>query len=187
MPVADILITVVFLGAYTLAFLGGLGRALAGLVALVAAMIGAALFTGPLASALRGIAPSMSSWASELMGFVVTAALLAAAATLLMLRSFQVAPVPTRRLTALRTGALGILLLSLVSFVFATGLTVATVQVAEGTIRQIPRDRFGATLNEELDESLLAPAALRLSPTLYRYTVEWLPGDPPAILQPPSS
>ncbi|GBD15932.1 hypothetical protein HRbin26_00827 [bacterium HR26] len=186
MPIADILIIVVFLGAYTLAFLGGIGRTLVGLVALFAAMVGAALFTEPLAGALRSIAPSMSTWASELMAFVITAALLAAAAVLLMLRSFQVAPVPTRRLTALRTGALGVLLLSLLAFVFATGVTAAVVQVASGTIHQLPQDRFGQLLNRELDRSLLAPAALRVAPTLYRLTVEWLPGEPPAVLRPPS-
>ncbi len=186
MPIADILIIVVFLGAYTLAFLGGIGRTLVGLIALFAAMVGAALFTEPLASALRSIAPSMSNWASQLMAFVITAALLAAGAVLLMLRSFQVAPVPTRRLTALRTGAFGVLLLSLLAFVFAAGVTAAVVQVANGTIRQLPQDQFGLRLNREMDRSLLAPAALRVAPTLYRLTIEWLPGEPPAVLRPPS-
>ncbi len=184
MPIVDTLIISVFLAAYTLAFLGGIARTLVGLVSLVVALVGAALFTVPLASALRSLVPSMSEWASELMGFVVTGALLAAAAVLMMLRSFQVSPIPTRRLTALRTGALGILLLSLLAFVFAASLTTTVVQVANGTVRHLPRDQVGLRLNRALDESLLAPAALRLAPTLYQYMVEWLPGDPPSILRP---
>jgi hypothetical protein len=184
--IVDGLIVVLFLGAYTLAFLGGIARTLVALVSLLAAMVGAALFTEPLASLLRSLVPSMSVWASELMGFVVAGALLAGAAVLAVSRSFQVTPVPTRRLTVLRTGAIGILILALLAFVFAVGLTTAIVQVANGTVRQLPQDPLGIRLNRELDASLLIPAVQQLSPTLYRYTIEWLPGDPPSILEPPS-
>lgn len=186
MPIVDILILMIFTGTYTLAFLGGVGRTLVGLVSLLAAMIGAALFTEPVAGVLRSVVPAISVWASELMGFVVTSALLAGAAVLAISRSFQLTPVPTRRLTVLRSGALGIVALAVLAFALAVGLTAAVVQVTHGTVRQLPQDQIGVRLNDELDASLLVPVALRLSPTLYRYTIEWLPGDPPSILQPPS-
>lgn len=182
MAIVDLFVFTLFLALYTLAFLSGIGRALAALITWFGVMVAAAFFTRPLAGGLRELIPAMSRWASELLALllvVVSVGLLGIWGSIWSLRA---APVATWRWQGRGSGPISLLLQALLAMVFAGAVTVSVVMIMTNTIDQLPRDAFGVRLRSEIERARLVPLISDAEPWVQRVVINWVPGEPPSLL-----
>jgi len=183
MAIADLVIVFLFVALYTAIFLAGVGRGLLVLVAWFVILAAAGLFVAPLAAVFRGIVPEMSRWASELVALVLVVSVIVVLGVLGNVWSWRLAPVATRRWFE-RGGGPGLLVLRSVVALLVTSVVLATaVNIVTNTIDQLPADRVGIRLRQEVERSRLMPLARDAQPSIEWVALDWLPGDPPTILK----
>lgn len=86
MNMVDVVVVLVFLGIFTAGFFAGLGRALAACVAVFIGLLAAGIFYPDIADALEGLVPGLAPWAAEFVAFLITFAIMGAAALYALLR-----------------------------------------------------------------------------------------------------
>lgn len=180
--VVDLAIFLSFLSFYTLLFLAGIGRAVLTLMAWYLVVVAAAFFTGPLARGLREAIPAASSWATELLAFVLVVAViggLGAWGTLWSIRTF---PVLTRREFGRGYGPASLLLQAALALLVALALLGTVVMVAHNTVIRLPEDALGVQLRAAFAGSRFVPMALDLAGWIRRLAIDWVPGEPPTLL-----
>lgn len=180
----DLVVLVIFLVVFTLGFFGGLGRALAAIIAVFVGLVSAGVFYRALGSAISGLFSTIPDWVAQLVGFFIVAIVIGAAALYALIWSFRITPLRTRRVLELRGGFPAVLFVALLSVVLAIGVITPLAQVTDWSARQIPVSGTSVTVRRELDESVLMTQALRLAPYLYDGVGSWIPGSPPTILRP---
>jgi hypothetical protein len=187
MNTIDVCILVVFLGVFTAAFFAGIGRSAAGLVALIIATVGAAIFYKALGTTMTHLFIPIDPIIARLAAFLVLLLVAGIGVDYILLRSFRVSRLRTRLSLELSGGVPGILALTLLSVILAGLIVVVLTQVSNSTVRELP-DGWGITwLNNEYDGSTLANQTLRLSPYIYRPINIITPGFAPTILEPEPS
>ncbi|MCS7246303.1 MAG: hypothetical protein NZ696_01675 [Thermomicrobium sp.] len=182
MALIDVALFILFLALYTVTFLGGVGRALAAVATWFVVTAAAALCTGPLAGGLRDVFPVLTEWASEFLAFLGVVVLVGLLGVWGSLWSLRAAPVVTRRWQG-RSGTFGLLLQGVLALLFALFVTVTLAMVAANGIRALPPDAFGLRLQAELDRARLVPLLNDVQPWVRRIAIDWVPGDPPSILE----
>ena len=187
MNTVDIAVVVVFLGVFTAAFFAGIGRSVAGLVALIIAVVAAAIFYKALGITMTHLFIPIDPVIARLASFLVLLLAAGVGADYLILRSFRISRLRSHMSLELRGGVIGILALTLVSLILAAMVVTVLTQVSNNTVQQLP-DAWGTNwLHAEYDGSPMADQILRLSPYVYRPIDTVTPGLVPSILQPPSS
>mgnify|MGYP001185105938 FL=1 len=182
MSLVDGVIFLLFVAIYTASFLAGTVRTVAALLSWFVVMVAAAFFTGPLTTALRGLVPAMSRWASELLGFVPVVGIIGLLGIWGSFWSLRAAPFIAGRWRRQQVGPLGLLLQSILAMVFAIAVVASIVMVATHTIQQLPTDALGARLRTEVQRSRLEPIVRDIEPWIQRLTVDWVPGESPSLL-----
>ena len=186
MNTIDIVVVVVFLGAFTMAFFAGIGRSVAGLLSLVIAIVAAAIFYKAVGVTLTHVFIPIDGVIARFAAFLILLLAAGVGADYLILRSFRISRLRSHRSLELRGGVVGIMALAIVSLILAALIVTVLTQVSNNTVQQLP-DGWGTTwLVEEYDGSTLTEQVLRLSPYLYRPIDTITPGLVPSILQPPS-
>ncbi|MBX6753546.1 MAG: hypothetical protein IRY86_04910 [Thermorudis peleae] len=183
MVVVDGAIILVFLVAYTLAFIGGLGRAALALLTTVVILVAAAAFTVPVAQALQGVLHSLPLWASELLALLLLSVIFGLLTPFVITRAVTLVP-HVRRSVMTTQGSIGLIVLALVAFAFAAVLTVMLGTVTGNVIASLPPGSVQRTLVRAIDQSVLFPGIVRLSATLVHLTIDWVPGIHPQLLHP---
>lgn len=183
MVVVDGAIILVFLVAYTLAFIGGLSRAALAFLTTVVILVAAAAFTVPVAQGLRGALHSLPLWAGELLALLLLSVVFGFLTPLVITRAVTLVP-HVRRSVMTTQGSLGLIVLALVAFAFAAVLTVMLGTVAGNVIANLPPGSVQRTLVRAIDQSVLFPGIVRLSATLVHLTIDWVPGIHPQLLHP---
>lgn len=184
MNTIDVCLLVVFLGVFTLAFFAGIGRSVAGLIALVVATVVAAIFYKAVATILTHLFVPVDPVIARLAAFLLLLLVAGVGVDYVLLRSFRVSRLRTRLSLELSGGVPGIIALALLSAVLAGLMVTVLTQVSDNTVRDLP-DGWGTEwLNKEYDGSPLAEQTLRLSPYLYRPISFISPGFDPTILEP---
>lgn len=180
----DALLIVVFMGVLALGFYAGLGRSLAAIVALLVALSAGEIFVHPVAVTLSSVFSTIPRWVAELLAFVIVTVLIGVAVLYVFIRSFQVAPLRTRRVIELRGGFPAIFLVAILAVLLSLMVVTTTAQASSWTARQMPIGDARSGLARQLDNSVLAEQALRLSPYLYRAVGALNPTDRETILRP---
>ncbi len=183
MAMADLLIVLLFVALYTAIFLAGVGRGLLVLVAWFVVLAAAGLFVAPLAAAFRGIVPGISRWASEFVALVLVVAVIVVLGVLGNIWSWRLAPVATRRWFGSGGGPALLVLRSVVALLVTSVVLATVANIITNTIDQLPADRVGIRLRQEVVRSRLMPLARDAQPAIERVALDWLPGDPPTILK----
>lgn len=187
MNTIDIVVVVVFLGVFTMAFFAGIGRSVAGLLSLVVAVVAAAIFYKALGVTMTHLFIPIDPVIARLAAFLVLMLGAGVGADYLILRSFRVSRLRSHMSLELRGGVVGIMGLAAVSLILAAMIVTVLTQVSNNTVQQLP-DGWGTTwLVDEYSGSMLTEQVLRLSPYVYRPIDTITPGLVPSILEPAAS
>ncbi|HVB65677.1 MAG TPA: CvpA family protein [Nitrolancea sp.] len=185
MNTVDIVIVGAFLGIFTMAFFAGIGRSVAGLFALIIAVIAAAIFYKAVGVTLTHVFIPIDAVIARLVAFLVLMLAAGVSADYLIMRSFRISRLRSHLSLELRGGVLGILGLTLVSVIVAALMVTILTQVSNNTVQQLPSGWGTNWMVDEYDGSSLIGPVLRLSPYIYQPIDTITLGIEPSILQPP--
>jgi uncharacterized membrane protein required for colicin V production len=187
MNTVDIVIVVVFLGVFTMAFFAGIGRTVAGLIALLIAVVASAIFYKALGVTMMHLFIPMDLVIARFAAFLVLMLAAGVGADYLIMRSFRISRLRSHLSLELRGGVVGILGLTLVSLIVAALMVTILTQVSNNTVQQLPKGWGTDWLVDEYGGSNLTEQVLRLSPYIYQPINTITPGLVPSILEPPNS
>ena len=181
----DIALVVVFLLVFTACFFAGFSRCLVALVALFLGLVAASIFYNPLSSAMTAAAPSLNEWIADVVSFFAITLVVGGIALYLMLWSFRVSALRTRRVLEWRGGIFGLAGVAITSVFLSVVVVTTVVQVSDWTVNQFPADQGTSVgVRKSLHGSVVAASAIQLAPYLYDAVGAWVPGGPPSILKP---
>ncbi|MDI3341189.1 MAG: hypothetical protein QJR03_11735 [Sphaerobacter sp.] len=184
MNVVDIVMTFVFLGLFSVGFFAGLGRVVAGLLALYAGLVAATIFARPLGGVLARALWPMSPWIGTVAAFVLVAVCVGGGILYVLLWSFRVGWLRSRSLGSYRGGVLGMVAGIVLSVVLSVGVVTSAVQVLDWSAYYLAQGGQGAWLVRHVNDSVIAASTRRLAPHLYAVVAAWTPGADASILKP---
>lgn len=184
MNVVDAILLVVFLIVFSLGFYAGLGRLVAGFVALLGGLIVAGIFYQSVAGQLSPFLGSPADWISDVVAFLLILFVVCGALLYSLLWSFRITPLRTRRVLEMRGGFPAIFIVALLAVVLGFAIVTTLVQVSDWSVTQMDVSGTRVTMGQQLDESVLARGSRRLTPYLCDATGAWMPGGEPPILRP---
>lgn len=137
----DILIVVALVAIVGTLFFAGLARALVTLLALWLGLIGAAIFGSLVSDLLRGAIPGIESWTAEIIGFLLTFAIIGALVVYLAVRSFRTLTARSGVRLQQRGGWPVLVLTIALSVVVSLASVTVIVELMSGRSTRYPRVR----------------------------------------------
>ncbi|HET7037685.1 MAG TPA: hypothetical protein VFI42_18550 [Thermomicrobiaceae bacterium] len=184
MNIVDLLVILVFLGVFALAFFVGVVRSLAMLIALAVGVLGASIACGTIGGQLVSRIASMSDDMGRLIAFVILLALIVSGVYYVLMRSFSVSRLRTRITTESRGGITLSLVLVVLSAMLAVGVVTILTQASERTIVDLQPNSTVVSIDHQFRDSLLADQVRHLTPYLYEGVGDVLHTTAPQILLP---
>ena len=185
MNALDVIIIATICSLLAIGFFAGIGRILAGLLAVYFSTIASAAFYQQMSELLRGGVSNMALATGDFLAFVLLFVLLTA--TFFWVVSQSIRTIEHRRgrfaiLDNIGGAALGIIVGAL-----TIALTLSVTVILLGALKQsasIDGTDSAGLLVTQIQDSTLVPLFLKLQPTISTALQPWFPDGLPAILQP---
>lgn len=184
MNIVDLLVILIYLGTFSLAFFTGVVRSVVMLLSLAAGLIGASILCTPVGNELFSQVPAMSTDMAQLFAFLLLLCGIAVACYLVLVRSFATRRLRTRVPLEHRGGIVASLLLVVLGAALAVGFVTVLTQAAERTVVDLQPSGTVVTIDNQFRESVLAGQVRRVTPYLYEGVSDVLHTSAPQILVP---
>lgn len=184
MNLLDILIVVALVAIFGVVFFAGLARALVTLLALWIGLIGADIFGNLIGDLLGGVIPNIEPWTADLIGFLLSFAIIAVLVVYLAIRSFRTLSARSRHRLDQRGGAPVMALTVVLALIVSLASVTVFVELVSESIEEIPEGERPTFAARQYEEASLRPATERVATYVYDATGSWVPGGAPSVLAP---